>query len=259
MKKSMTMLLVACCLLAAFSMSASALEYRFDGPDAGVFGTPTSEGIIIIGVGEAVNRNRSKDAAYIPPAFASPTGYTLGSWERLTPNLVSGSTDSIGGGSGVTVLPPSQAGSDAGISSDALPIGYTAVTDDLYYNAGHIGTLKIPAIGLTVKVYEGTDSAALRKGAGHFANTSIWDGNVAIAGHNRGVNNHFGKLHTLGMGDTIKLTTKLGTRSYEVCSIAKISVNDVSVLNDSAENIITLVTCVKDQPEYRWCVQAKMV
>lgn len=39
--------------------------------------------------------------------------------------------------------------------------------------------------------------------------------------------------------------------------LAKISVDDTSVLNDSTENIITLVTCVMNQPDYRWCVQAK--
>lgn len=39
--------------------------------------------------------------------------------------------------------------------------------------------------------------------------------------------------------------------------LAKISVDDTSVLNDSTENIITLVTCVKNQPDYRWCVQTR--
>lgn len=38
--------------------------------------------------------------------------------------------------------------------------------------------------------------------------------------------------------------------------LAKISVDDTSVLNDNTENIITLVTCVMNQPDYRWCVQA---
>ena len=110
----------------------------------------------------------------------------------------------------------------------------------LYYSSGYLGTLKIPTLGLSVKVYQGTDADALRKGAGHFASTSIWEGNVAIAGHNRGVNNHFGKIHTLAVGDTVKLTTQLGTRSYEVYSVSKISVDDTGVLDDSAENIITL-------------------
>lgn len=176
-----------------------------------------------------------------------------------TVNLVSG-TSAAGGvnsAGGVTVLPPSASGSTSGSTGSYTPVKYTAVTKDLYYSGGYLGTLKIPALALSVKVYQGTDSDALRKGAGHFASTSIWDGNVAIAGHNRGVNNHFGKIHTLSVGDTIKLTTQLGTRSYEVYSVSEISVDDTSVLNDSTENIITLVTCVMNQPEYRWCVQAR--
>lgn len=125
------------------------------------------------------------------------------------------------------------------------------------YKDGSLGTLSAPSIGLSTKIYQGTDSAAMRKGAGHFTETSIWDGNVAFAGHNRGVNNHFGKIHTLKNGDTITLATTLGTRRYSVYSVRKVSVNDVSVLNPSDENMVTLVTCVMNQPDYRWCVQAR--
>lgn len=195
---------------------------------------------------------------YIPPAFGSPTSYTLNAGELLTPNLVSGSVaGTTSGTGGVTVLLPMTSGSSSGNTGSYTPVKYTAVTKDLYYSGGYLGTLKIPTLGLSVKVYQGTDADALRKGAGHFASTSIWEGNVAIAGHNRGVNNHFGKIHTLDIGDTIKLTTQLGTRSYEVYSVSKIGVDDTSVLNDSTENIITLVTCVMNQPDYRWCVQAR--
>ena len=58
-------------------------------------------------------------------------------------------------------------------------------------------------------------------------------------------------------GDTITLATTLGTRRYSVYSVRKVSVNDVSVLNPSDENMVTLVTCVMNQPQYRWCVQAR--
>lgn len=105
-------------------------------------------------------------------------------------------------------------------------------------------------------MYQGTDSATLAKGAGHFTTTSVWDGNVAIAGHNRGVNNHFGKIHTLETGDRLTYTTQLGTRTYEVYSVAKVSVDDTSILNATGSNLLTLVTCVMDQPAYRWCVKA---
>ena len=258
MKKYLTMMFAACCLLAAFSMPASALEYTIDAPDVGLFGRPTSDATVYVTTAEPANTDRSKNAAYIPPAFGSPASYTRSAGERLTPNLVSGTAaGTVSGAGGVTVLSPASSGSTSGNSGSYTQTKYTAVTKDLYYSGGHLATLKVPAIGLSVKVYQGTDSDALRKGAGHFANTSIWEGNVAIAGHNRGVNNHFGKIHTLSIGDTIKLTTKLGTRSYEVYSVSKIGVDDMSVLNDSAENIVTLITCVADQPDYRWCVQAR--
>ena len=258
MRKHLTTLMAACCMLAAFSVPASALEYSFDGPDAGLFGRPTSDDTIYVTMDKPVNTDRSKNAAYIPPAFESPTSYTLNAGELLTPNLMGGSaTGTVSGTGDVTVLPPSTSGSTSGNTGSYTPTEYTAVTKDLYYSGGYLGTLKIPTLGLSVKVYQGTDADALRKGAGHFSNTSIWEGNVAIAGHNRGVNNNFGKIHTLSAGDMIKLTTQLGTRSYEVYSVSKISVDDTSVLNDSSENSITLVTCVMNQPDHRWCVQAR--
>lgn len=94
------------------------------------------------------------------------------------------------------------------------------------------------------------------KGAGHFEGTSIWNGNCCFAGHNRGVRNDFGKLHTLNAGDLITLTTALSTRTYAVNSVSKISVNDTSGLSPTASNCITLYTCVENQPAYRWCVTA---
>ena len=74
-----------------------------------------------------------------------------------------------------------------------------------------------------------------------------------------GVNSYFGEIHTLKPGATIQLTTKIGTRQYQVDGVAKIAATDVSVLSARDNDIITLITCVRDQPEYRWCVQAKLV
>ena len=115
--------------------------------------------------------------------------------------------------------------------------------------------LSIPAIGLSVKVVQGTDNAALAKGAGHFPDTSIWNGNVCLAAHNRGTNSYFGKIHTLDVGDSITLTTKEGARTYSVASVEKVSENDISGTAATSENRITLYTCVKNEPDYRWCVK----
>ena len=129
MKKYLTTLLAACCMLAAFSMPASALEYHFDGPDAGLFGRPTSDDTIYVTMDEPANTDRSKNAAYIPPDFGSPTSYTLNAGELLTPNLVSSSAaGTVSGTGGVTVLPPFASGNTGGgVTGSYTPVKYTAV------------------------------------------------------------------------------------------------------------------------------------
>ena len=124
----------------------------------------------------------------------------------------------------------------------------------MYYSNGHLGTLKIPAIDLSVKIYEGTDSVTLHKGVGHFEDSSIWSGNVVLAGHNRGTMQPFNKLHKLEVGDEVTLKTKIGTRTYKVVSVSKIDYDDRSGLAVTRENRLTLYTCVQDESEYRWCV-----
>lgn len=272
MRKNLTSIFAACLLLAALALPANALEYTFDSPSTGDFGTPTSDETIY--ERENPNVDRSKNSALIPPGFGTPTSYLPNSGEYLTPNLAAGGplnspslTGTVTVGGGTAALPGAV---DAPLSSypttnypttsyptnSAPATAFTDVTSDLYYSNGSLGTLEIPAIGLTVKVVQGTDSAALAKGAGHFTNTSIWDGNVALAGHNRGVTNHFGKIHTLDIGNTITLTTALGTRTYSVTSVMKVDETDNSMLAATTDNCITLYTCVMNERDYRWCVRA---
>ena len=278
MKKKLSAILSAVLLCALCVAPASALEYSIDGADDYLFGRPTSDDTIY--EWENPNVDRSKNTALIPPGFGTPTSYLPGSGEYLTPNLVPGalsgglvnqvgsvgnpnggtSTNATGSGYPATDSSVSVDGSgfptvSGGSSTGGQTVGFTEVTSGLYYANGSLGTLAIPSIGLTVGVYEGTDSAALLKGAGHFENTSIWNGNVPIAGHNRGVRNDFGKIHTLNPGDIITFTTVLGTRTYAVSSVTKVDVSDTSGLASTAENCITLYTCVEDQPAYRWCVR----
>ena len=267
MKKYLTSIFAACLLLAALALPANALEYTFDSPSTGEFGTPTSDNTVY--ERENPNVDRSKNSALIPPAFGSPTSYLPNSGVYLTPNLAAngplnspGLTGTTTGGGGTATYPGAVDTSASGYPTASYPTAsgpvtaFTDVTSDLYYSNGSLGTLQIPSIGLTVKIVQGTDSAALAKGAGHFTNTSIWDGNVALAGHNRGVNNHFGKIHTLDTGNTIILTTALGTRTYAVTGVMKVGVMDNSMLAATSDNCITLFTCVENQPDYRWCVRA---
>ncbi len=137
---------------------ASALEYTMEAPDDYLFGRPTSDDTIY--EWEDPNVDRSKNTALIPPGFGTPTSYLPGSSDPLTPNLIPGALD--GGGlvsqTGSVNYPVIDTGNGGSSGQD---VGYTAVTSDLYYSGGHLGTLKIPDIGLSTKVYEGTDSNTL--------------------------------------------------------------------------------------------------
>lgn len=249
-------------LAASMALPANALDYTVDAPGYPEYANATSvETVFTADGGARQNADLSKNAALIPPTFGSPGAYALNTGAYLTPNLAPGGIPAsgivIGGGTqtnGVTVT-----STQPTYTTTASTRRFTDATGDLFYSDGHLATLKIPAIGVNVKVYQGTDSATLSKGAGHFVETSVWDGNVAIAGHNRGTNCVFGQIHTLSIGDRITYVTKIGTRTYKVTSVSKVSETDRSALAESSENLLTLYTCVRDQSAYRWCVTAREV
>ena len=277
--KKLIALSLALCMALSMMATAHALEYTFDEEEQDGYGKPTSvETVVTADGGAQKNEDVSKNAALIPPGFGSATSNTLNTGEYLTPNLAPNAMAGIGAtnnGDVVVVFPPELSGlagesvpADLSAGSTMVPgsanvtvtvpestsSGYTEVTDGLYYKDGSLGTLEIPAIGLSVGIFEGTDAAVLKRGAGHFPDTSIWDGNAAFAAHNRGANSYFGEIHTLELGDRITLTTKLGTRTYEVTSVSKVSETDRSALAASQSNVITLYTCVRDERDFRWCV-----
>ena len=243
----------------------SDLTYSFSNSETGNFGKATSiEPVTVVEAANTYNINVSKDSAFIPPAFGSYSADTKGTGELLTPNISGVSQMSIGSGSisaavqtavssGTVTYPPT---STVSIVTYSCTENKFTLPDDLYYSDGSIGRLKIDEIDLSVKVYETESLESLAKGAGHFKSTSCWDGNIGLCGHNRGVTNHFGKIHTLEKGDKIKYTTKLGTRTYKVVSVTKIDETDFSYLLRTSDNRITLITCVNNQPAKRWCVQA---
>ena len=133
--------------------------------------------------------------------------------------------------------------------------------DSLPYTEETIGKLKIPKLEIEAEIKEGIDLETLANSIGHFKNSSLWDGNVALASHNRGssVAHYFEGIHLLDVGDEIIYITNMGERRYQVFSQKEISNTDWSVTLNTDENIITLITCVTGQPEKRLCVQAEEV
>lgn len=129
------------------------------------------------------------------------------------------------------------------------------------YTDGMIGTLKIPKLELEAEIKEGIDEETLASYIGHFTNSSLWDGNVALAAHNRGstVEHYFEGIHLLEEGDEIIYITNMGERRYKVVNQKEISNTDWSVTLETAENTLTMITCITGYPEKRLCVQAKEV
>ena len=111
--------------------------------------------------------------------------------------------------------------------------------------------LQIPAIGVDQIVVEGTGSAQLAMGPGHYTGTAMpgQAGNVSIAGHRTTHGAPFNELGKLVPGDHSVLTTLSGQRWTYVVSAPPVAVSprDVSVLNYVGDNRITLTTC---NPEF---------
>lgn len=116
-----------------------------------------------------------------------------------------------------------------------------------------IGVIKIPKINFEGLVYEGTSLSTLDKGVGHFENSPYLEGNVCLAAHN--YNNYWARLHTLETGDKVTYISFLGTKEYEISNVSQISETDWSKLQNTEENLLTLITCVKGKPSLRLCVQ----
>jgi sortase A len=127
----------------------------------------------------------------------------------------------------------------------------------MYYSDNSIGTLEFPRFSKTIKVYEGETLENMKLGAGHFSSTSAWDGNCAIAAHNRGVENNFGFLKDIDIGDKIIYTAKYGVREYTVSSKTQIDETDTSGLTWSSENELSLYTCVQNVAGKRLLVICK--
>jgi sortase A len=81
-----------------------------------------------------------------------------------------------------------------------------------------IGRIRIPRIGASFVVVEGTDSGSLRKGPGHYEDTPFpgMPGTVAIAGHRTTYLAPFSHLDNLKKGDTVELDMPYAAVRYVV-------------------------------------------
>jgi sortase A len=105
-----------------------------------------------------------------------------------------------------------------------------------------LGQLGIRAIGLEVVILEGNEDETLRRSVGHIPGTAMpgEGGNIGIAGHR---DTFFRPLRNIEINDEITLTTLKAMHRYRVASTQVVEPENVGVLDDSKDAILTLVTC----------------
>ena len=259
-KKAAVCTALAAGVLIGAAICASAADYNFDGAEAREFYPSTSYESVY---GAAYNYDgmnaEDYDAAALP--YGSVSSVMIGAAERV--RLPSDVTQS--NGYGIRIADTSDS---MGVSPMVSPVVYETAAHYVYQptaytgvqgmtlSDGSIGTVKIPSLGIDMKVWEGETNTSMAKGLGHYSTTTAWDGNVCVCGHNRGARFVIGSIKDLSVGDIITYTTVYGTRTYSVSFVGTIAYTDWSHLQATSDNRITLTTCLADHPSNRVCVQA---
>lgn len=129
---------------------------------------------------------------------------------------------------------------------------------------GARGLLSIEKIDLDMLIFDGASPKSLSKGIGMIEpQKEIGLNNIGLAGHRavaRG--KQFNRLDELSVNDEIQVTTQNGRFDFIIVDTFVVHQSEVSVLDDQAEPMLTLVTCTplgsRNSPN-RLIVQAALV
>ncbi len=112
-----------------------------------------------------------------------------------------------------------------------------------------VARLEIPRMGLDEIVVSGVGVDDLKKGPGHYSQTPLpgEHGNAAIAGHRTTYGAPFLDIDDLKPGDDVVATTYAGRFVYKVTGTTIVSPAEISVLDDTPDDRITLTSC---DPKY---------
>jgi sortase A len=124
-----------------------------------------------------------------------------------------------------------------------------------------VGRVEVPRLGVSAIVREGDDTGTLRHAVGHIPETALpgEPGNAGLAGHR---DTFFRGLKDVRTGDRIVVTTAASVVSYVVRTTRVVEPENVSVLDPTPSQMLTLVTCypfhyIGAAPK-RFIVQAEM-
>lgn len=125
-----------------------------------------------------------------------------------------------------------------------------------------IGILSIPSIDRIVPIIQGTGTAQLKKGAGHFTESALPGemDNTVLSGHRETA---FRGIGAVQIGDLVITETSAGKFTYQVEGTRIVDQNDLTVIVQSDSAILTLTTCYPfNTPGYspqRYIVSATLI
>jgi sortase A len=108
-----------------------------------------------------------------------------------------------------------------------------------------IGRLRIPSIDLDVVAVQGTDTASLQKGPGHYPETPFpgQRGTTAIAGHRTTYLAPFRHLDQLQRGDEIEIEMPYANFSYRVQKTRVVDDSAVKIIHRVGYERLVLTAC----------------
>ena len=148
----------------------------------------------------------------------------------------------------------SSSGADASSAFDLVALGEP---DTSLWNAGRVadykasmkaqlpevlGILDLPSVGLKVPIYATNTALVMDRGTGIIDGMAYphEEGNIGISGHRDG---YFRVLKDVKIGDTVVLQTLKGPKNFSVTAIDIVDRADETLLRDTDEQSVTLVTC----------------
>ncbi len=127
-------------------------------------------------------------------------------------------------------------------SLDRTPLNEGSAPVKLIKRGDYLGNLAIPRLGRTINIFEGTEKAQLKKGAGHYEKSVLpgVSNNSILAGHRDTVFSQFGALKR---NDKLIVSTKYGVFTYLIKSFRIVDGDDRTVIVPTKQAILTLSTC----------------
>jgi len=151
-----------------------------------------------------------------------------------------------------TVAPTTVAAATTLVPATTVPATTTppaAPPRPAFSDGDPVARLEIPKMSLDEIVVSGVGTDDLKKGPGHYSQTPLpgEHGNAAIAGHRTTYGAPFFDIDNLKPGDDVIATTYAGRFVYKVTGTVVVPPSEISVLDDTPDNRITLTSC---DPKY---------